>query len=156
MIIIICSKALRKTAFAEIFVFASFGNVHFSKIRVGTSCSSFFRTRPDSRKLVPTRSDPNFCKKTRFFANFVFVSFGNSLLTKFSKVTKKWHSTRLVSTRENSFRLETRLKSSECRALICSERWSSGQLEPLLAEGCFGFHLVRQKSCLIPNILVEE
>jgi len=48
------SKALRKTTFAEIFVFASFGNVRFSKIRVVTSCSSFFRTRPNSRKLVPT------------------------------------------------------------------------------------------------------
>ncbi len=47
-------KALRKTAFAKIFAFLSFGNVRFSKIRVGMSCSSFFQTCPDSRKLVPT------------------------------------------------------------------------------------------------------
>ncbi len=34
----------------------------FSKIRFGTSCSSFFRTRPDSRKLVLTLF---FAKKLR-------------------------------------------------------------------------------------------
>jgi len=73
---------MRKTAFAEIFVFASFGNRRFSKIRTGASYSSFFRTRPDSRKLVPTRSDPNFCEKSRFFAIFIFARFGNCRFTK--------------------------------------------------------------------------
>ncbi len=82
-------KALRKTRFSELFVFASFGNVCFSKFsfsrvseiavfrdfcvfsqffcekiakiaffpknRVGTSFLSFYRTRLDFRKLVPTR-----------------------------------------------------------------------------------------------------
>jgi len=38
-------KAMRKTVFAEIFIFASFGNRRFSKIRVGASFSSFYRTR---------------------------------------------------------------------------------------------------------------
>jgi len=36
------SKALQKTVFAEIFIFPSFGNRRFSKIRVGTSFSSFY------------------------------------------------------------------------------------------------------------------
>ncbi len=57
------TKALRKTVFAEIFVFASLRNWHFSKIRVGTSFLSFYWTRLDSRKLVPTCSDTNFCEK---------------------------------------------------------------------------------------------
>jgi len=42
--------------FSKIFVFASFGNCRFSKIRVGASFSSFFRTSLDSRKLVPTQN----------------------------------------------------------------------------------------------------
>jgi hypothetical protein len=41
-------KALRETVFAKIFAFASFGNRRFTKIRVGTSFSSFFQ-------LVSTR-----------------------------------------------------------------------------------------------------
>jgi len=56
------TRALRKTVFAEIFIFASFGYGRFSKIRVGASYSSFFQTRPDSRKLVPTLI---FAKKSR-------------------------------------------------------------------------------------------
>ncbi len=53
-----CSKckAMRQTVFSKFFVFASFGNCRFSKIRVGTSFSSFFRTRSDSFRLVPTRN----------------------------------------------------------------------------------------------------
>jgi hypothetical protein len=56
------SRALRKTFFSKIFVFASFRNCRFSKIRVGASFSSFYRTRLDSQKLVPTLI---FAKKTR-------------------------------------------------------------------------------------------
>ncbi len=49
-------KNRRKVRFFAIFIFASFGNRRFTKIRVGTSFSSFFQTRLDSRKLVPTRN----------------------------------------------------------------------------------------------------
>ncbi len=79
-------KALQKVAFAEIFIFASFGNVRFSKIRVGTSCSSFFRTRPDSRELIPT---PIFANNREKIAKKHEKRVGTSLLTKFLKVTKK-------------------------------------------------------------------
>jgi len=106
-------KALRKTAFAEIFVFASFGNVCFSKIRVGASFSSFFRTRLDSRKLVPTLIFAKNRKKSRFFAFLAFASFGNSLLPKLPKVTKKLVSSRLAKTRsdaktDSKFRVQVR------------------------------------------------
>jgi hypothetical protein len=122
-------KAMRKTAFAEIFVFASFGNRRFSKIRTGASYSSFFRTRPDSRKSVPTRSDPNFREKSCFFVKKrVFSRFSFSQASVIAVLRKLGLErvirafSELVSTRENSFRLETRLesseKSSECRALV--------------------------------------
>jgi len=105
----IACKALQKTGFSKLFVFR---NVCFSKIRVGTSFSSFFRTRLDSRKLVPTlifakncEKLPKNLKKLHFFAIFVFASFDNSLLPKFSKVTKndlQLVSSRLAKTRPDS------------------------------------------------------
>ncbi len=55
-------KALRKTVFTKIFVFASFGNCHFPKIRVGMSFSSFFRNHPDLQK---TRSDSKLDSKVQ-------------------------------------------------------------------------------------------
>jgi hypothetical protein len=65
----------------------------------------------------PTRKSQKIVKNC-FFVFFVFVSFGKGLLP---KVTKKWCSTRPVSTHKNSSRLENQLessvKSSECRAL---------------------------------------
>ncbi len=61
------------------------------------------------------------CERRFFPKIFIFASFGNRVLPKLPKLTKKWRSTCLVSTRKNSFRLEDRLessaKSSECRAL---------------------------------------
>jgi len=88
-----------------------------------------FRTRENCEELAPTCSDPNFCKKLRkncekmrFFAK---ITVGTSLLPKLPKVTKKWCSTLLVSTRENFSRLKNRLessvKSSECRALLVKQ-----------------------------------
>ncbi len=76
------TRALHSELFSEIFVFASFGNRHFTKIRVGASFSSFFRTRLDSRKLVPTLifakirvfSQKN-REKTRFSAIFTIREF---------------------------------------------------------------------------------
>jgi len=52
----ICFPNISELVKIAIFVFASFGNCRFLKIRVGTSFLSFFRTRPDSRKLVPTQN----------------------------------------------------------------------------------------------------
>ncbi len=62
------SRALWKTVFAEIFVFASFGNWFLPKFWVEMSFLSFYRTRLDSRKLVPTLifaffCDFHFCEK---------------------------------------------------------------------------------------------
>ncbi len=109
-VLCIFPKALRKTVFTKIFVFASFGNRRFSNfgnISVRFCKIAIFR------------------ENSRFFAIFIFASFGNRVLPKLlklPKLTKKWRSTCLVSTLENSFRLENRLKSSakssECRALI--------------------------------------
>ncbi len=73
-------KNHEKTRFFTIFIFASFGNRRFMKIRVGTSFSSFFRTRLDSRKLVDWNSTRNFGKKfgmqgpssSLFFFEFFF------------------------------------------------------------------------------------
>ncbi len=66
-------KALRKTAFAQNFVFASFCNRRFTKIRVGTSFLSFFRTRLDSQKLVPTLIFAKKCIFSRFSFSLVSV-----------------------------------------------------------------------------------
>jgi len=56
----------------------------------------------------------------RMFGNF--GNFGNLKIPKFPKITKKWRLTRNSKIAKNSFRLENRLessvKSSECRALI--------------------------------------
>jgi hypothetical protein len=56
-----------------------------------------------------------------------FRKFGNSEnleIPKFPKITKKWSSTPNSKIAKNSFRLKNRIKSSvkssECRALICS------------------------------------
>jgi len=114
-------KALQKTVFSEIFVFASFEIDVFRNFESGRVFRAF-------TELVPTRENSfrlenrlKSHKKSRFSELFVFASFGNNLLLKFPKITKKWRSTCPVSTRENSFRLENRLeslvKSSECRAL---------------------------------------
>ena len=115
-IALLYGRALRKTVFAEIFIFASFGNRRFSKIRVGASYSSFFRTRPDSRKLVLTLI---FAKKLRKNCK---KRVGTSRNSNFGNISVMSEPSELVSTRENSSRLENRLenlvKSLECRALL--------------------------------------
>ncbi len=110
------SKALRKTAFAEIFVFARFGNRVLPKIRVETSFSSFCRTCSDWRKLVPTlifaknhvffaKNHKKIAKKRGFFAIFFFASFGSCFFRTFRKHRKndvQLVSSRLVKTRSDS------------------------------------------------------
>ncbi len=111
--VVIVFKALRQTVFAKNFVFASFGNCRFSKIRVGASFLSFFRTRLDSQKLVPTCSDPNFREKWLFFRenqgfcrNFCFREFRklpffkNQGRSKFFELFP--NSSRLAKTRSDS------------------------------------------------------
>jgi len=109
--ILSCPSLLRpcvRRFFSEIFVFASFGNSRFSNFGNISIIS-------ESSELVPTLI---FAKKSRKLGS---EQVGTSLVPKIRVGTKKWHSTCLVSTHENSFRLETRLeisdKSSERRAL---------------------------------------
>jgi len=91
-----------------------------------SSRDEFFELLPNSFLLAKTRSDPNFRKNSRKFAQKIAKKHkkrvGMSLLPKIRVGTKKWRSTRLVSTRENSSQLENRLEisssSSECRALV--------------------------------------
>ncbi len=69
------TKALRKTVFTKIFVIASFGNCCFSKIRVGTSFSSFFQTRLYLQKLVLTlifTKNRKKIAKSHVFLQFLF------------------------------------------------------------------------------------
>ena len=49
------AKIAKKRVFSRFLLFASFGNSVLPKIRVGTSFSSFFRTRSVSRIFVPSR-----------------------------------------------------------------------------------------------------
>ncbi len=93
------------------------------RFRVRTSFSSFFRTRPDSQKLVPTlifaKKREKIAKNTKNESELaVFRKFGlERVFRAFSE---------LVLTRPDSFRLETRLessvKSSESRALFFRPR----------------------------------
>ncbi len=103
------TEALRKTVFAEIFIFASFGNLLFLKIRVGTSFSSFYRTLLDLRKLVPTLIFAKNCEnsqnsqknreKTRFFAKIRVGEVG-----KYEKIINKNNKKMMF----NSSRLDSR------------------------------------------------
>jgi hypothetical protein len=83
------TRALRKTFFSKIFVFASFGNSRFSNfgnILVISVLSERFRTRKKfAKNCEKLRKIAKNCKNSR---KFVFVSFGNSLLLKLPKITK--------------------------------------------------------------------
>jgi len=70
--------------FPKIRVGTSFGNGRFPKIRVGTSFSSFFRTRPDSRKLVPTRNS------TRMFGKKIGMQGPTSDLKCTAVIAQNW------------------------------------------------------------------
>jgi len=97
--------------FSEIFLFASFGNcrfLNFGNITVISVLSEHFRTRKNRENR----------ENSRFFAIFVFTSFGNCRFPKIRVGTSFRAFSELVPTRKNSFRLKTRLESSECRALI--------------------------------------
>ncbi len=96
------------------FSFREFRKLIFFEFRKYFGNVRAFRTCENCEKIVPTL----------IFTIFIFASFGNRVVSRFPFSRKKWCSTRFVSTRENSFRLETRLKisdkSSECRALLVS------------------------------------
>jgi hypothetical protein len=79
------NMALRKTGFSELFVFASFGNVRFLKIRVGT-WNEFFELFPNSSLLAKTCSGLKLDSKVRLKvqnAGPYFLSWYNCKLNKF-------------------------------------------------------------------------
>jgi len=113
---------MRKTVFAEIFIFASFGNRRFSKIRVGASFSSFSRTRLDSRKLVPILI---FGENSRKIREKSRKNREKRVFSCFSFSRKKWRSTRLdsrklVPTRKPTRNFEFKFGMQDPKQNLCA------------------------------------
>ncbi len=108
-------QLLPKISFSQVLVIAVLRKL--GSERVFWAFSELISTRKNSFWLVPTL----IFAKNHVFSRFSFSRV--SVITFFRNFhfrEKKWRSTRLVLTRENSFRLKNQLKisSSVCRALF--------------------------------------
>ncbi len=122
-------KALRKTKFSELFIFASFGNVRFSKFV--KTC--YFWIHKNFAKKFGNKFGSSFgvkkhCfwwKNRSFWIFRNYKNFGICSIPNFPKLTKKWCKNWILKLENNSFWLNFQLEQSssslKCRALFSVE-----------------------------------